>query len=102
MDRALPGKSLPGTLSLANKGISQSIYRIVDCSDPGIIRDVWNRNVCERTSNTANRRDTESPAARTPNVNCDYAWQFGRINEFDPLPQPNERECEKILYETIH
>ena len=53
MDRVLSGESLSGILSLTDKGISQSSYLIIDCSDPGIVRDVCSRNFRERTSGIA-------------------------------------------------
>ena len=46
-DRVLPGESLSGTLLQPDNGISQSSYRIIDCGNPGIVREVWSRKFCE-------------------------------------------------------
>ena len=96
MDRVLPGESLPGSLSLPDKRISQSSHGIVGSSDPGIVCDFRSAKFRERTSGTAHRRGTKFMAARTPDVNSDHARELARTNELDPLPQTYAGDCEKV------
>ena len=55
MDSVLPGKSLPRTLSVPDKRVTPNSNRIIDSSDPGVVRDDWSGEFCERTSATAHR-----------------------------------------------
>ena len=94
MDRILPGESLPGSLSLPDKRISQSSHGIVDSSDPGIVCDIRSAKFCERTSGTAHRRGIESMALRTPDVNRDHARELGGLMNLTHYPR-NLREIVK-------
>ena len=53
MDRVLPGKNLPGSLSLYDKGIPQSSYGTIYRRDSKTFCDVWSRIFCEWISSAA-------------------------------------------------
>ena len=63
MNRVLLGKSLPESLSLLDKGIPPSSSGSVNSGTTSLVRDIWSREFCERTGDTAHRRNSE-PAVR--------------------------------------
>ena len=48
MDCVLPGESLPRTLSMPDKRVTPNSNRIINSSDPGVVRVVWSGEFCER------------------------------------------------------
>ena len=53
MDHVLPAKSLPGTLSLSNRGIRQSHYGIIYRSGSGTVHDVSSRKFHPKSNSAA-------------------------------------------------
>ena len=98
MNSVLHGESLPLTLSIHDKRVLSSGYRVIDSSDTSIVCDVRSREFCEKTSSTAHRGSTEPTAGRTPDANCDHIWELVRADELKPLPRANEKKCKEIRY----
>ena len=57
MNRVLLGKSLPDSLSLLDKGIPPSSSGSVNRGTTSLVRDIWSREFCERTGDTAHQRN---------------------------------------------
>ena len=98
MDCVLQGKNLPGTLSLSNSEIPTGRLSIGIIYPAGlsivVIRGLFvtfgAENFIKKTSSAADRRNTESANGRTPDIDCDNAWKFGRVDDFTPLSQADE------------
>ena len=91
MERVLLGKKLPESLSLLDKGIPPSSSRSVS-SGTSLVRDVWNRELRERTGDAAHRRNPEPAVRWASNTDCDYPRKLGRTYEIDTLSRADERE----------
>ena len=72
-------QNLPRTLSVANAGIPQGHYGIIYRSDPGTVCDSRIRKLQNRTSSAADRRNTEAPTGRTPDIDCKMHEKMGKI-----------------------
>ena len=92
MDRVLLGKSLPESLSLFDKGIPPSSSESVNSRTTSLVRDVWSRELRERTGDAAHRRNPEPAVRWASNIDCDYPRKHGRTDEIDTLSRADERE----------
>ena len=79
MDRVLLGESLPLALTISDKRIPPSSRRSIDRCITSPVRDVWSRELREKTSDTAHRRSAEFATRRTSNVDCDNAWNLDSL-----------------------
>ena len=95
MDRVLIGKGLPESPSLLDKGAPPSSSGRVNSGAASLVRDIWSREFCERTGDTAHRRGSEPAVRWASNTDCDYPWKLGRTNEIDTLSRADERERER-------
>ena len=95
MDRVLLGKSLPESLSLLDKGIPPSSSGSVNSGTTSLVRDIWSREFCERTGDTAHRRNSEPAVRWASNTDCNYPRELGRTNEIDSLSRADKRERER-------
>ena len=102
MDRVLLGKSLPESLALLDKRIPPSSSGSVDSGTNSLVRDIWSREFCERTGDTAHRWNPEPAARRTSDIDCNYPRKIGRTDETDTLSRADERESEELGFEEIH
>ena len=102
MDRVLHGKSLPESLLLFDKGIPPSSSGSVNSRTNSLVRDVWSRELRERTGDAAHRRNPEAAVRWASNIDCDYPRKLGRTDEIDTLSRADERESEEFRYEEIH
>ena len=102
MDRVFLGKSLPEGLSLLDKGIPPSSSGSVNSGTTSLARDIWSREFCKRTDDTAHRRSSEPAVRRASNTDCNYPRELGRNNEIDSLSRADARESEEFGYEEIH
>ena len=96
MDRVLLGKSLPESLSLLDKGIPPSSSGSVNSGTTSLVRDIWSREFCERTGDTAHRRNSEPAVRWASNTDCNYQRELGRTNEIDSLSRADKRERERV------
>ena len=102
MDRVLLGKSLPESIALPDQGIPPSSSGSVDSGTNSLVRDVWSREFCERTGDTAHRWNPEPATRRTFDSDCDYSRKLGRNNEIDTLPRADEGESKEFGHEKVH
>ena len=92
-------KNLPRTLLVANTRIPQGHYGIIHRSDPGTVCDSRIRKLQKRTSSAADRRNTEAPTGRTPDIDCKKhkKWEkLVKVDDFKPLPQQMRENVKKI------
>ena len=62
------GKSLPESLSLLDKRIPPSSSGSVNSGTTSLVRDIWSREFCKRTGDTAHRRNSEPAVRRASNT----------------------------------
>ena len=68
----------------------QTTLEIIYRSDPGTVCDVRIRKLQKRTSSAADRKITESPTGRNPEIDCNNALKVERVDDFKPLPPADE------------
>ena len=97
-------QNLPESLSLLDKGIPPSSSGSVNSGTTSLVRDIRSREFCERTGDTAHRRNSEPAVRWASNTDCDHPRKLGRTNEIDTLSRADEREreSEEFGYEENH